>query len=217
MPKDRKIVFRRIKGRIIPIRIKDAAKDIVAPAVAGTTIAAATGVAVSSLYGAPSKLQKFFLSKSNVYKFQAALLRKRAPVVIKKQMVLPTLSLPIHKGRSRAMGRLAAKKLNQLSVKYGKWAGKASHLNLEKFAIPLFFGGAAVGGFLIGKSILNSMKDKKKKPEDPNTIKGFGVGQIGQAAGFTIAGTAFLRHQGVKPFSKALKESVNVLRLYKRF
>lgn len=176
------IKFRRIKGRIVPIHVKEGSLDLAA----GATVAGVAGAASAALHSAP----RIFRKKAKDMLFESLLVAKR-------QSMYP-------KG--------AQGKLLKNSVKFEKFGKIAEKFSRDKFVVPIFLGGAALGGYYISRGI-NKLLDTK--PKDDGPARNVGTAQAGQIAAFTVAGTSFLRSKGVRPISTAAKQALSVLRHYK--
>lgn len=189
MANDRKVIFRRVRGRIVPIHVKEAAKDVGL----GGLAAVGTGVVAGKLFDAPGAVRR--LAKNAMLKEVAKQKRTAFKVVdaIPGQMTFG----------DDLMG--AAKKLRGNPIKTFKKFRRLDNVAriAPKLAVPLFIGGAALSGALVARGIAKARKEKNP------TLNTAVAQNIGDAGAFGLAGLALLRTRGVK-FGSALKEVIEV-------
>jgi len=186
---ERKVIFRRIRGRIVPIHMKEAGKDVGLGALA----AVGTGVAAGKLFDAPKAVRK--MTKNAMLKEVAKQSRNTFKAVdsIPGQMTFG----------DDLVG--AAKKIKSNPIKTFRKFKRLDNVAriAPKLAVPLFIGGAALSGALVARGIAKGRKEKNP------TLNTAVAQNIGDAGAFGLAGFALLKTRGVK-VGAALKEVMNV-------
>jgi len=186
---NRRVVFRRVRGRIVPIRMKEASIDVAG----GTAVAVGTGYIAGKMFDAPKGVRK--LAKNKLFQSAAEQARHvfRPPMSDAFQATFP----------EAALGQVKRTKNNPVKAyRQFKRLDNVAKI-MPKLAVPLFIGGAALGGALIARGIAKGRNEKKP-------TLGTAVAQnIGDAGAFGVAGLTILRTRGVK-FGPALKEVFTV-------
>lgn len=189
MGKQQRVAFRRVRGRIIPIHVKDGAGDILN----GTNIAGTSGYLAAKMFDAPGGVRKMakkaMLKEAGKQAHQVG----RAAFTIEGQGSFA----------DNLLGKLKGPKANPIKVfkRYQRLENVAKVL--PKLAVPVFLGGAALGGAYIARGIAKVRNEKKP-------TLGTAVAQnIGDAGAFGLGGFFLLRQRGVG-FKAAFREVLNV-------
>lgn len=194
MGKNQGVVFRRVRGRIIPVHIREGGKDIIG----GANIAATSGWAAAKMFDAPGGVRR---------------LAKRAMLKEAGKQAHTVLRAPFEAGSQlsftdNVLGALKkGPKPNPVGVfkRYQRLENAAKIL--PKLAVPVFLGGAALGGAYIARGIARVRNEKKP-------TLGTAVAQnIGDAGAFGLGGFFLLRTRGVG-IRAAFKEVLNVTPAY---
>jgi len=166
MKKRNNIAFRRIKGRIVPIRVKEGAFDLTA----GVATGAAAGAASSAMLRADKAIMPPLARMATAARF-----RKAGSIFGRKKSWSKQL-----------FGKVASVKNAQKAMRYGFRASAAS----KKLAPAVFLGGALTGSVLAATGISKLSGEYK----DSTTSKVGQVGAAATAVG--AANYSFLRAGG---------------------
>lgn len=189
MGKQQRVAFRRVRGRIIPIHVQEGAKDILN----GANIAGTSGYLAAKMFDAPGGVRK--LAKKAMLKEAAKQAHQvgRAAFTVEGQASFA----------ENLLGKLKAPKANPIKVfkRYQRLENVSKVL--PKLAVPVFLGGAALGGAYIARGIAKVRNEKKP------TLKTAVAQNIGDAGAFGLGGFFLLRQRGVG-FKAAFREVLNV-------
>lgn len=179
----RSIVFRRIRGRIVPIRVKnsEALASGLGTAAAGVALAAVTGQAAGSLVRSAAHAENQARSIAKVYRNIKATARARGPL----------FELAAIK-RARPIGEEALKAAVQSKLLYKASSG------IKKFGNALAVGAIGYGAYQALKA--TNLKDN----EQARSVIGAGAG----AAAFFAIKSSFFKNLGS---SKATTQAAKLL------
>jgi len=191
--KSRRVAFRRVRGRIIPIHVQEGVSDVFN----GANIAAGSGWLAAKMFDAPGGVRKLANKAMLKEAAKQAHTVVRAPFASGAQMTFA----------DNVLGALKGAKPNPVGVfkRYQRLENVSKVL--PKLAVPVFLGGAALGGAYIARGIARVRNEKKP------TLKTAVAQNIGDAAAFGMGGFFLLRNRGVG-IKAAFKEVLNVTPSY---
>ena len=184
MNSNKDIAFRRIRGRIVPIRLTKAQKEDVAKGVAATAAGASVGLAGGRIY-------KVAANKSASFAFRAtSVLDKIRDLTTSKKGQLAFPEISSFANRAKVAAR---------AMEFSKKSAKVA-ASVKAFQVPV---GVALATYGIAKAGNAITKDKKR-----DQVKGFAVG-----AGTTLIGTSFFVGQhgrsGLKTIASKIATPAN--------
>lgn len=191
----RPVRFIRRNGRIIPIHIREGAQQ----AALGTAIGVATGAVSAGLVKVPEKAHAW--SRRQIWKRTTQ--EKFFNRLLSTPKSQPAQASFADNALGYAKGIAKPKSFSQtvrLTARVRKAAAFA-----PKLATPTFLIGAGLASAAFAASASNFQNKRRA------TVKNALVQDAASLGGFVVAGSTFLRLQGVKPLAKAVRQTLSLV------
>lgn len=193
------VVFRRVRGRVVPIRVREGAKEIAA----GAGIATAGGLAAGASIYAPDAY--FRNQKDRLVRALRYSKTRQAPITFRNQPTFDPALLGRVKKPKPSMAYRVGKKLHlSQKVQHKISQGVDSIMKkAPKLGAPLYLSSATVGGAFIGRGISRAAGFEHQSKKEAVAM---GAGSV---AAFGLSGVLYLRAAGV-PTKKAFWQTASI-------